>query len=416
MKQASANSIFIAILLVGFGAVFVSMPTTETSPVNETNPNLVKIGVIASTTQNYQIYEPFIEKIIEKDVNQYAESVGSPIRFEFIMRDAEGQAAVHLEKTQEFNTMDVRLVLGGMWSSQACASLSYSNENDMLMVSPSSTSPLKAIPHDNLFRLAPTDFKQVPAMVGILESKEVDAVIVIQRGDSWADGLQNEFQPLYEQGGGEVIETIRYPAEATMFEKYLKPAENALAKAVDEYGWENVAVQLFSFDEAAIILQEARSYPTLYNVTWYGSESNDLSSRIEDDAPEESAHLVLYGLSPILLENKETDEFLTRFLEATNTSCDFFTATSYDIAMILARSVIEVGSDDVEAVKEAFREVSFDYVGITGLCRLDEADDRKACNYAIHGYAEINDEVGSYQFGIISDNNEIIWFEEIRDT
>jgi ABC-type branched-subunit amino acid transport system substrate-binding protein len=253
-------------------------------------------------------------------------------------------------------------------------------------------------------------------MVEILEFKEVDAVVVVQRGDSWADGIHEKFQSLYEQGGGKVLERIRYPAEATMFEKYLEPAENALAEAVDEYGWENVAVQLLSFDEAALILQEARGYTTLYNVTWYGSDSTDLSRRIKDDAPEESAHLVLYGLSPILLENEETDALIKRFQEATNTSCDFYTATSYDIAMILAKSVIEVGGDDVEAVKKAFREISHDYVGITGLCRLDEADDRYACNYAIHGYAEINNEVGSYQFGLVTDTNEIIWFEELRGT
>ncbi len=152
----------------------------------------------------------------------------------------------------------------------------------------------------------------------------------------------------------------------------------------------------------------------MYNVTWYGSESNSLSSRIVDEAPEEAAHLVLYGLRPILLESEETDAFLTRFQEATNTSCDFYTATSYDIAMILAESVIAVGSDDMDAVKKAFREISHDYIGITGLCRLDEADDRNSCIYAIHGYAEKNNEVDSYQYGVISETFEIIWFKELK--
>ena len=412
MKSASVSSVFVVILLIGVGAAYVGRPTTEPSPVNETVPNLVSIGVISSTTQQYQIYKPYITEIIERDVNDYAESVGSPIKFEFVIDDAEGQAAIHLEKMQAFNSMDVRLVLGGMWSSQACASLSYSNYNDMLMVSPSSTSPLKAIPQDNLFGLALTDLKQAPALVSVLESKGVSAVVVIQRGDSWADGISDEFQPLFEQGGGKIIKNIRYPAEFTEFERFLKPAEEALAGAISEYGWENVAVQLLSFDEAAMTLQEARGFPTLYNVTWYGSDSTSQSSRIADEAPEESAHLALYGLNSVLPENEETDEFLTRFHEATNSSCDFYTATSYDIAMLLAKSVIEVGGDDVEAVKEAFREVSYDYVGITGLCRLDEADDRDSCIFAINGYAEINDEVTPYQFGIVTEYGEIVWFDD----
>ena len=416
MKRASVNSFYVVILLIGLGLVYVRMSTPETAPVDETKPTLVKIGVITSTTQKYQIYEPYIKEIIEKDVNQYAESVGSPIRFEFIIRDAEGHSAIHLEKMQEFHSINVSLVLGGMWSSQACASLAYSNNNDMLLVSPSSTSSHNSIPHDNLFKLAPSDLKMVPAMVSILESKEVSAVVVIQRGDSWADGISEKFQPLFEQSGGKVIENIRYPAESTTFEQYLELAENSLAEAVDDYGWDHVAVQLLSFDEAVFIFQQARSYPTLYNVTWYGSDVASLSSRIEDEAPEDAAHLVLYGFKPILLENEETDEFLTRFQEATNTSCDFYTATSYDIAMLLARSVIEFGGDDVEAVKEAFREISYDYVGITGLCRLDEADSRDSCIYAILGYAENNNEVGSFQFGIASEINEITWFKELKRT
>ncbi len=182
MKMASVSSVFVIILLIGLGAAYVGIPTTEPSQVDETVPNLVSIGVITSTTNKYQIYKPYIRDIIERDVNDYAESVGSPIRFEFVIEDAEGHAAIHLEKMQAFNSMNISLVLGGMWSSQACASLSYSNNNDMLMVSPSSTSPLKAIPQDNLFRLALTDFKQAPAMVRVLESKGVSAVVVIQKG------------------------------------------------------------------------------------------------------------------------------------------------------------------------------------------------------------------------------------------
>ena len=413
MKSTSVSSVFVVILLIGLGAAYVGRPTTEPSLVNETVPNLVSIGVITSTTQTYQIYEPYIRKIIEMDVNDYAESVGSPIRFEFIIQDAEGRAAIHLEKMQAFNSMDVRLVLGGMWSSQACASLSYSNYNDMLMVSPSSTSPLKAIPRDNLFRLALTDLKQAPALVKVLENKGVEAVVVIQRGDSWADGIVEEFQPLFEKGGGKVIDNVRYSAELTTFEKYLKTAEDSLAEAVDEHGWDHVAVQLFSFDEAVMIIQEAKDYPTLYNVTWYGSDSTSQSSRITDEAPDESAHLGLYGVNPILPDSEETDEFLARFQEATNTSCDFYDATSYDVAMLLARSVIDAGGDDVEAVKEAFREASYDYMGLTGLCRLDEADDRNSCIYAINGYAEKDNKVGIYQFGIVTENNEVTWFEEL---
>jgi hypothetical protein len=78
MKRASVSSVFVVILLIGLGAAYVGMPTSEPSQVDETVPNLVSIGVITSTTNKYQIYEPYIREIIERDVNDYAESVGRP--------------------------------------------------------------------------------------------------------------------------------------------------------------------------------------------------------------------------------------------------------------------------------------------------------------------------------------------------
>jgi hypothetical protein len=42
MKQASTNSIFIVILLVGLAAAYIGMPTTEPSPINETNSHTLR--------------------------------------------------------------------------------------------------------------------------------------------------------------------------------------------------------------------------------------------------------------------------------------------------------------------------------------------------------------------------------------
>ena len=141
----------------------------------------VVIGVVPSTYNGYLDYVKYVEAVIEPDLNALAWEMGSDIKFSFEVRNADGQAAMHLEQVQYLNTLGVKMVIGGMWSSQACASLSYCNYNDILLFSPSSTSPLLDIEDDNLFRLVPTDVKQGPVISEMIQSKGVEALILIQR-------------------------------------------------------------------------------------------------------------------------------------------------------------------------------------------------------------------------------------------
>jgi len=137
---------------------------------------------------------------------------------EFLTDTADGQAAIHLEKVQSFKAMDVTVFIGGGWSSQAQAALSYVNDNDMLMISSSSTSPLLAIPNDRLFRTCPTDYVQGPAIANMWRSWGVEAILIVQRGDSWADGIYNVLLPELEIAGIEVVDRVRYAAEVAVRE------------------------------------------------------------------------------------------------------------------------------------------------------------------------------------------------------
>jgi ABC-type branched-subunit amino acid transport system substrate-binding protein len=52
----------------------------------------------------------------------------------------------------------------------------------MVIISPSSTSPLLAL-NDSVFRLAPSDLHQARVIARMLESKGVEAVVILERGD-----------------------------------------------------------------------------------------------------------------------------------------------------------------------------------------------------------------------------------------
>ena len=85
----------------------------EVLDVQDFEAGRVTIGVITATTQEYTEALPFYEEIIEPDLNDLAWSLGSDLMFDFIIRDAHGQAALHLEEVQYLDTKGVNLIIGG---------------------------------------------------------------------------------------------------------------------------------------------------------------------------------------------------------------------------------------------------------------------------------------------------------------
>lgn len=373
----------------------------------------IVIGLIPATTSEFENHIPYAE-IIQRDLKVLAKKWGRGLEFSFIVLDAHGQAAQHLEGVQYLKSQNVSLVIGGMWSSHACASLSYCNYNDMLLFSPSSTSPLLSIPDDNLFRLAPHDAKQGPVIARLLNNRGVNNVILLQRADAWADGIYKTFEPEYHQNGGNIVKKIRYPAETNDFSSYLPEAEEAASQAVLEYGWENVGIELLSFSECVNILREAKHYPTLYNLTWYGSDATSNTRHLIDDAPAEVEKVQLISITPEL-SNMNSYEFRTisrNYEDLTSEPFEYYTACTYDLAMIIGESVLRAQTDDIETLKEFIPKVCNDYIGMTGNCTLDESDDRATSNYNIKAYFTQNGEFGSWDIGYYHDSGEITWYED----
>lgn len=374
----------------------------------------IVIGLIPATTSDFENHIPYAE-IIERDLKQLANNWGSDLEFSFIVLDAYGQARYHLEGVQYLKSQGVDLVIGGMWSSHASASLSYCNDNDMLLFSPSSTTPSFCFPNRNMIRLAPNDETPGPVIARILNKRGVNHVVFLQRGDAWADRIYDTFEPEYLNNGGNIVKRIRYPWDAN-FSSILTEAEEAAAKAVKEFGWESVGVELLSFSECVEILRDIKNYPTLYNLTWYGSDGTSQLKKLIDEVSEEVEHVemicIIPALSPSYTETYDYRTIKRNFEDVTGESFDYYDACTYDLAMIIATSVIRARTDDVETLKEIIPKVCRGYNGITGNCTLDENFDRATSNYAIQAYITKDSELGCHEIGFYHDSGKITWYHD----
>jgi len=407
--EMKGNTLAIVLLVVGLvvggGVGYFAAPTqTETETIYETETvevvpldgKTIQIGFISSTTTGLEQAQPRIQEINEPDINAYAAELGYDVDFEYLIDDATGQAAVHLEKVQGFKAMDVNIFIGGGWSSMASAALSYCNDNDMLMWSESSTSPLLAIPDDNLLRMCPTDLIQSPAIAAMLDSRGIEHIIIIQRGDAWADGIYNYLVPDYEERGGEVLERIRYAGEATEFANYLQTAEDILSEAVAEYGVDKCAIEVIAFSESVTMVTQAEDYPTVYAVPWFGSDGTAITVQHTDDAPEQSTHLGIFSTYAAPAESSKFKALWDRYEALVGMPYGYYSACEYDISWVLAETILESQSTDVLTLLPLQATTCYNSFGASGWNLLNADGDRAAANYQIWYYTPESEVAGLY--------------------
>ena len=399
--EMKGNTLAIVLLVVGLvvgaGAGYFLAPsgggdgedgggetiTVEVAPLEGKN---IQLGYISSTTTGLETTVPLVEDILTVDYNDYMDKLGMDTSLEFLIDDATGQAAVHLEKVQGYKSMDINVFIGGGWSSQAQAALSYCNDNDMLMWSSSSTSPLLAIADDNLYRMCPTDLIQAPAIAEMLWSAGIEAIVLIQRGDAWADGIYNYLEPAYTEKGGVILEKIRYAGEATEFANYLQTAEDIVSDAVATYGAEHVGVEIISFSEFVVMMTQAEDFETIYSLTWFGSDGTTLSQQACDDAPEQVTHLKVHSTYAAPAESQKFNDLYDRYYALVSQPFGYYSACSYDIGWVLTESIMNAQSLDATVLIPLQHTTAYNNFGASGWNRLNEDGDRYGSNYQIWSY------------------------------
>jgi len=402
-----------AILLTG-SACLASLQIWSTLPVE---PMAIRIGVISSSTQSLTSVKTLMG-LADEDINSYYKSKGQDITFRFEISDASGSNEAHLDRVKEFKAGGINIVIGGAWSSQASASLSYVNENDMLLISPCSTSHALAIPGDNLFRICPDDAVQGRVMSEVLWSWGVKAIVVIQRGDDWADGIYDAIFRNFPEKGGFIAARSRYDPMNIDFGECLRLAEEAAQEAVSQYGKDHVAVEVLGFHEVADLVTTAKDYPTIYGLYWFGSDGTALNIALSDNAPKEADHLKIFSPLTAPVESQGIRALRDRYLSSTGKTleayqAEFFAANWYDAAWICAKAVLEAGTTDTDKVKEALPRVA-DNNYTTGLCRLNPAGDRETADYIIWGYRLVDGICEDTRYGLYDGlKGKVTWDAEM---
>jgi branched-chain amino acid transport system substrate-binding protein len=412
-------------LIVGGGVGYFMAPTNTgggggggaTPPPVEVLPlqgKTIQIGYISSTTVGLETNQPLVQSICQPDYNDYAKKLGYNVTFQYLVDNADSQPAVHLEKVQGYKAIDVNIFIGGGWSSQAQAALSYCNDNNMLMWSASSTSPILAIADDNLYRMCPDDTIQAPAIAAMLKSYGIKAIVLIQRGDAWADGIYNYLEPAFTGGGGVILDRVRYAAEVTEFSNYLQTAENDLKTAIQTYGQDHVGIEIISFQEAVTMVTQAKDFTTTYSVPWFGSDGTTFTQQFIDDAPEQSTHVHIFSTLAAPAESVKFENLYSRYQALVNQPLGYYSACTYDIGWVITETVLEAQSKDAMEIIPLQNVTCFNTFGSSGWLKLNPAGDRAGANYQIWGYGNTPTGVQNVNYGVYDMVTRVVtWYSDV---
>jgi branched-chain amino acid transport system substrate-binding protein len=215
----------ISLFLISCGQETSEGTTTETIEQTDEGAKSYKIGVLFATTGDVAVYGLPMLEAVQLAAEQ---AKASDVNVELVVEDSRCEPQTAATAMQKLATVDkVDAVIGEICSSATLAAAPIAEENKILMVSPSATSPDIATAGDYIFRVVTSDSFQgkVGAQLAIQKGYTTAAVLYIN--NDYGAGLNKVFTSEYEASGGDVVYSDAFEQSSTDFRTLLTKVKEA---------------------------------------------------------------------------------------------------------------------------------------------------------------------------------------------
>lgn len=396
---------FIGLMIIMFmgGEVSDKAVASVSATVYQKQPEIVKIGAILPLTGELSSKGEQIRVALTlsaREVNAYLADLQQPFRVEIAFRDSKGIPEDALLHAKALKEEGIPLLIAGS-SAEVEHIKPWSDANDVLVVSYSSSAPSLGVPNDSVFRVVPDDRHQAHALATLLESQGIQVVIPVYRNDVYGREMADLFTAYLEDAApaAEVAEAISYAPQTKDFADVVQRIEETVAASGAPR--DRTAVLLIAFEEANGLFASA---DRLQDIRWYGTETLTLNSSLNDnpEALEFAEKVGFTGVSYGLLETS----YYFKVKQAIETEIGRVAMPNaiyaYDIPWLLASLLSKLENPmDTKELKERFVELSEQFIGATGWVVLNDAGDRKYSDYDIwqiqlDGEAHYWERLGTY--------------------
>ena len=382
--------------VAGSGGSTVTQATTVTQAGSGGGlSGTINIGVLDDLTDGLSgigIKINFTAHQAAADINAYLQNTAyaGKLKFNVVVEDYALDNTKAQSDLATFRSDGIVAVVGPLNSGTAQAILNQADSDQIVLISPSSTSAALAIPNDYLFRTAPTDVVQGKADAAMMYQDGVRYLIQVYRQDTYGSGLANYTMADFKALGGTIVDSIPYDPSTSNFAPTLATLSSDWTKGVSMAGGNNntVAIQMIAFDEGATLLQQAsQNYPNLLNTPqpWYGTDGEQGETVFTNSTVASTMQAVRLPSTVFGYTNSsKTQALCNELFSAIQQTCDPYAIGSYDDVWIAALSILACNANNGACVQQILPSIADNYYGVSGWTLLNSNGDRAASDYLIY--------------------------------
>jgi len=359
-----------AIALLLLATACQNSTTTAESPAETTEDTTTaaadgpfKLGSLLPLTGDLAQYGQTMQdsvSLLVDTANACGGVMGQPI--ELISEDDQTDPAAGAAGMTKLAEVDqVGGVVGAAGSAVSSAAVDIAVRNQVVQISPSSTSPTFTDRAKNgefqgfWARTAPPDTFQGDALAQLARDQGFDTVAVLAINNDYGNGLVEAFIPAYEALGGTVVNKdnpTKYAENATTFDSELQAA----------FGNQPDAVLLVGYLETgSLILKSAYEQGLLGGDTQVlltdGTKSDELAEKAGKGSDGQFIVQGVIGTAPSA-GGPAIDAFTQLYTERFNREPNVYDPNSWDAAAILALAAEAAKSSDGAAIQAQVNEVA----------------------------------------------------------
>ena len=334
--------------------------------------SVIKVGEFASLTGKEAAFGQSSHMgtaLAVDDLNAAGGVLGKQIQL--ITEDDQSQAGQPSTDVRKLISDDgVVAILGEVASSRSLEAAPVCQQNQIPMISPSSTNPKVTQVGDYIFRVCFIDPFQGTVMANFAAKtlKLKTAAVLTDVTSDYSEGLAKFFKDSFTASGGKIVAEQNYSGGDKDFSAQLTAIKAANPDGIFVPGY---------YTEVGLIALQARQLGI--TVPLFGGDGWDGKPLVSIGGQALEGTYFSDHFSP-LDTNTLVQTFVQKFQAKFNSTPDAMAALGYDSAMILADAMKRAGTTDGPKVRDALAATKI-FPGVTGIISIDA--DRNASKPAV---------------------------------
>jgi len=352
--------IFISVVLIAIvGIILIATHTKK-------EPEIIQIGAILPLTGGDAKLGESAKKGIELAVRQINDTEGlQKGKLVVLYQDSQGESTKAISAFRKLIISDkVPVVIGELASTVTLALSPIAEENHIILLSPTASSPKISDAGDYVFRICASDIFEASFMAEFAYNElKYSNIAILYINNDYGVGLKESFQKHFSGLGGSVLAVEAFEQGATDFKTQLVKIKSKNVQAIYMPGYAA---------EMGIILRQSKELGT--NIQFLSSIAMEDPQVIE--IAKDAANGVIYtayGYDP-KRELPVIQEFVKAFRIAYGEEPDIYAALSYDAVKVIAFALEKAREAVSNEIKNQLYIIK-DYPGVTGNITFDDKGD-----------------------------------------